>query len=183
MSMDKTMIGKSPTVIFAIHAEKKKTKWGVKLWVCADADPAHIYSFEVYTGKLDLGVEQNIAYNVIHLLKDLLDRGGTFYTDNFTLVPFSTRGSVPAEHVDQARSIFRNPFFQELWQLPKENQYFSTGILTCGWWLLSMDFQVCQPQKTRVLCYLKVHSSVRSRAATNRPMTAHCLSENSNEPA
>ena len=58
------------------------------MWVCADADTAYIHSFEVYTGKSDLGVEHGLAYNVVmRLLKDLLDSGRTFYTDNFYTSP------------------------------------------------------------------------------------------------
>ena len=53
------------------------------MWVCTDADTAYIHSFEAYihsfevcTGRLDLRVEHDLAYNdVMHLLRDLLDSG------------------------------------------------------------------------------------------------------------
>ena len=67
---------------------KKPTKWGVKVWVCSDAETAYIHSFEVYTGKSDLGTEHGLAYNVVmHLLQELLDSGRAVYTDNFYSSP------------------------------------------------------------------------------------------------
>ena len=141
VSMKKTMIVQSPTVIFAIHA-KTNTKWGVRLWVCADADTAHIHSFEVYTGKSDLGVEHGLAYIVMYLLKDLLDSGRTFYTDNFYTSPilYQDLRICASRTCRSNKKHFPKSIFPGAVAIAEGESVFQhCGSLTCGWWLDKRD--------------------------------------------
>ena len=88
VSVDESMIGTKARLSFLQYMPKKPTKWGVKVWVCADAKTGYIHSFEVYTGKSELGVEHGLAYSVVmHLMEDLMDSGRTMYCDNFYTSP------------------------------------------------------------------------------------------------
>ena len=71
MSIDESVIGTKARLSFFQYMPKKPTKWGVKVWVCSDAETPYIHSFEVYTGKSDLGTEHGLVYNVVmHLLQE-----------------------------------------------------------------------------------------------------------------
>ena len=88
VSIDESMIGTKARLSFLQYLPKKPTKWGVKVWVCADADTAYIYNFRVYTGKSDTNLEHGLAYRVVmNLLEDVMDSGRTLYTDNFYSSP------------------------------------------------------------------------------------------------
>ena len=66
---------------------KKPTKWGIKVWVCADAKTAYITTFSIYTGKTnDIG--KGLAYRVVmNLLQDYLGKHYKVYFDNFYTSP------------------------------------------------------------------------------------------------
>ena len=84
VSVDESMIGTKARLSFLQYMPKKPTKWGVKVQVCADAETGYIHTFDVYTGKSAMGIENGLAYSVVmHLVQDLLDSGRTVYTDNF----------------------------------------------------------------------------------------------------
>ena len=51
LSIDESMIGTKCRVPFLQYLPKKPTKWGIKVWVCADANTAYVQTFCVYTGK------------------------------------------------------------------------------------------------------------------------------------
>ena len=51
LSIDESMIGTKCRVPFLQYMPKKPTKWGIKVWVCADAKTACITTFSVYSGK------------------------------------------------------------------------------------------------------------------------------------
>lgn len=66
---------------------KKPTKWGVNVWVLAEAKTGYIYNFEVYTGKHEVP-ENGLAYGVVfRLMNDLLESGRVLYVDNFYTSP------------------------------------------------------------------------------------------------
>ena len=73
LSIDESMIGTKCRVPFLQYLPKKPTKWGIKVWVCADANTAYVQTLCVYTGK-DNDSEfagKQLAYRVVmKLLQD-----------------------------------------------------------------------------------------------------------------
>ena len=73
LSIDENMIGTKCRVPFLQYMPKKPTKWGINVWVCADANTAYVQTFCVYTGK-DNDSEfagKQLAYRVVmKLLQD-----------------------------------------------------------------------------------------------------------------
>ena len=69
---------------------KKPVKWGIKVWMCADAVTGYAHTFEVYTGADEVHSKhpRGVTYSVVmHLLEHLLDKGYTVYMDNFYSSP------------------------------------------------------------------------------------------------
>ena len=66
---------------------KRPTKWGIKVWVCADAKIAYITTFSIYTGKTnDIG--KGLAYRVVmNLLQDYVGKQYIMYFDNYYTSP------------------------------------------------------------------------------------------------
>ena len=67
ISIDESMIGTKCRVPFLLYMPKKLTKWGIKVWVCAEATTAYVSTFTVYTGKDNDDEYQGkgLAYHVV----------------------------------------------------------------------------------------------------------------------
>ena len=66
LSIDESMIGTKCRVPFLQYIPKKPTKWGIKVWVCADAKTAYVTRFCIYTGKEnDKYSGKNLSYRVV----------------------------------------------------------------------------------------------------------------------
>ena len=84
------MIGTKCRLSFIQYLPKKPVKWGIKVWVCADAVNGYIYTFDVYCGaNSSNAVSGNgVAYDVIFkLLEQCLRKGYTVYMDNYYSSP------------------------------------------------------------------------------------------------
>jgi len=68
---------------------KKPTKWGIKVWVRADAKTAYVSKFSIYTGKDndDNSGEQLAHCVVMKLLQPYLGKHYKVYFDNFLQAP------------------------------------------------------------------------------------------------
>ena len=87
ISVDESMIGTRGRLSFLQYLPKKPTKWGIKLWVCAESKTGYIYDFEVYTGQGDKS-EHGLAYRVVmSMVNDFLESGRVVYVDNFYTSP------------------------------------------------------------------------------------------------
>ena len=67
----------------------KQTKWGVKVWVLADARNGYVKKFEVYNGK-GKGNQSRVGLCsrvVLNLMEGLHNSGLHLYTDNFSTSP------------------------------------------------------------------------------------------------
>jgi len=93
LSVDEGMIPFKGRLSFKQYMKDKPVKFGVKMWIAADAVTAYCLNFEVYVGKhattfryLDrhFGLSGRV---VIELTKHLHNRGHTVYTDNFFTSP------------------------------------------------------------------------------------------------
>ena len=72
------------------YMKDKPVKFGIKMWVAADAVSAYCFNFEVYIGKNNDIVNKNLgmaANVVIGLTKSLEKKGYVIYTDNFYTSP------------------------------------------------------------------------------------------------
>lgn len=90
VSIDESMIGTKCRLSFIQYMPQKPTKWGLKVWVLADATTGYIYSFEVYTGTIsgESPHPKGLSYGVVMKLMDsCLNKGHTVYTDNFYSSP------------------------------------------------------------------------------------------------
>lgn len=67
----------------------KPTKWGIKVWVLADATNGYVKRLQVYTGK-DEGIQSGIGLCsrvVLGLVQGLETSGLHLYTDNYYTSP------------------------------------------------------------------------------------------------
>ena len=85
VSIDERMVQNKGRYSFRQYIKDKPTKWGMKLWVLADADTGYTYNFEVYTGKNGTAPSKlGLAYEVVmRLIKSLFGQGYRLFVDNF----------------------------------------------------------------------------------------------------
>ena len=143
VSIDESMIGTKCRLGFIQYMPKKPTKWGVKVWVFAEAKTGYIYNFEVYTGKHDVP-ENGLAYGVVfRLLNDLLESGRVLYCDNFYTSPhlfedLYEHGIFASGTVRTNRKEFPSSLVQH--RLARsESKFFYHGALTAGKWVDKRD--------------------------------------------
>jgi len=87
ISIDEMMIGTRCRVSFLQYLPKKPCKFGVKVWVLAEAKTGYVLQFQVYTGasdkKEDLG-SKGVAYRVVmELMEPYQGKGHRLFMDNF----------------------------------------------------------------------------------------------------
>lgn len=90
LSIDESIIGTKCRLSFIQYMKAKPTKWGVKVWICADSTNGYISSFEIYTGKDPANPlhPKGLAYDVVmHLLENYYGKGYFVFTDNFYTSP------------------------------------------------------------------------------------------------
>lgn len=69
---------------FRMFIPSKPGKYGIKIWVLADATNAYMYNAEVYIGKINGKPETNQGENVVkRLSQSILKTGRNITTDNF----------------------------------------------------------------------------------------------------
>ena len=67
------------------------TKWGVKVWVCADSWNGYISAFDIYTGKDPAKPlhPKGLGYGVVmHLMENHCGKDYSLYTNNFYTSPY-----------------------------------------------------------------------------------------------
>ena len=88
ISVDEQMIGTKCRVSFIQYMPKKPTKFGIKVWVLADSSNGYCSRFEIYTGKVEGGVDVGLPTRVVHNLSvDFRYQGYHLYFDNFYTSP------------------------------------------------------------------------------------------------
>ncbi len=118
VSIDESMIGTKCRIGFLQYLPKKPTKWGVKVWVMADAHSGYVHKFQIYTGREEsTNATHGLGYRVVMDLMDrLLDKGHILYCDNF-YTGFTCFGPAETQHI-------------YLWYSTSTRQGFSTGYKT-----------------------------------------------------
>jgi len=70
----------------------KPTKWGIKVWVMADAGTEYYCSLQIYIGEEGNDVEKGLASRVVNdLMEDYQGLGHQLYVDNFYTSPSYSR--------------------------------------------------------------------------------------------
>jgi len=85
ISVDEAMVPFKGRLGIKQYMKDKPVKWGVKLWVAADAVSAYCLNFEVYVGKQET-VRQTLGMSsrvVVEMVKHLEMKGHVIYTDNY----------------------------------------------------------------------------------------------------
>lgn len=86
LSVDESIIGTKCRLSFIQYMKAKPTKWGVKVWICADSTNGYITSFDIYTGKDPANPlrPKGLGYDVVmRLMKNYFGKGYFVFTDNF----------------------------------------------------------------------------------------------------
>ena len=89
LSVDERMVASKGRSGMTQYMKDKPTKWGMKLFVVADATNGYSFDFRMYTGKRHTPVIHGLAYDVVMQLVDttVLGTGYHVYTDNFYTSP------------------------------------------------------------------------------------------------
>jgi len=90
ITVDEAMIPFKGRLGMKQYMKDKPVKFGIKVWVLADAVTAYCYNFDVYIGKNAENVNKSLGLStkvVIALTKPLEMKGYEVYTDNFYTSP------------------------------------------------------------------------------------------------
>ena len=87
LSIDEMMIGTRCRISFLQYMPKKPCKFGVKVWVLAEATTGYVLGFQIYTGAASPDEEnasKGLAYRVVmHLMEPYQGKGHLLFMDNF----------------------------------------------------------------------------------------------------
>ena len=88
ISVDEQLVGTRCRIGFLQYMPAKPTKWGIKLWVLAEASSGFVGNFQVYTGAAD-GAVHGLSHRVVYdlLQPRWLNHGYSVFTDNFYTSP------------------------------------------------------------------------------------------------
>ena len=110
---------------------KKPTKWGIKVWVCADVRTSYVTKFSIYTGKEnDENAGKKLDYRIVmKLLKPYLGKHYKVYFDNFHTSPELCADLLKRRHILQGlfmlvSSQYDNlTFYQHFHHFPYQCKY------------------------------------------------------------
>ena len=84
VSIDERMVKNKGRYGFRQYIRDKPTKWGMKLWVLAEAATGYTYNFSVYLGRNTVNSAYGLSYDVvIGLIKSIENQGYSVFFDNF----------------------------------------------------------------------------------------------------
>ena len=86
LSVDEGMIGYRGRVSFRQYMPAKPNKYGIKVWMAADASNGYVLNFDVYLGKELDGRPRiyGLGYDVVHkLIRPFMNRNHHVFFDNF----------------------------------------------------------------------------------------------------
>jgi len=90
VTVDESMVPFKGRLSLKQYMKNKPVKFGIKIWVLADAVTSYCYNFDVYVGKNAEVVNENLGLAskvVIALTKTIEMKGYEIYTDNFYTSP------------------------------------------------------------------------------------------------
>ena len=84
LTIDEQLIGFRGRAPFCVHMKSKPDKYGLKVWVLADAENAYAFNSQIYLGKQGDTVEVGQARRVVHdLISPVTGTGRNVTFDNF----------------------------------------------------------------------------------------------------
>ena len=90
ISIDEMMISTRCRISFLQFIPKKPTRFGIKVWVCAEASSGYVLDFQVYTSASDekTGKRVSLGHKVVmKLMEPLQGKGHCLFIDNFYTSP------------------------------------------------------------------------------------------------
>ncbi|XP_022247948.1 piggyBac transposable element-derived protein 4-like, partial [Limulus polyphemus] len=141
--IDEQMLGTKGRISFKQYLPSKPTKWGIKLWVPAEAVTGYCLNFRIYSGKEGSAPSKNLASTVVMtLMEKYLGRGHSLFTDNFYTSPtlfdkLLSLGTYACGTCRKDRAHFPDMFPGKLKR--GESQFFSCGSMTAVKWTDKKD--------------------------------------------
>ena len=84
LSIDEMMVGTRCRISFLQYLPKKPTKFGIKVWVNAEAKTGYVLNFQVYTGSDPKTKEKGLSHRVVmDLMQPYLFKKHCLFIDNF----------------------------------------------------------------------------------------------------
>ena len=88
LSVDEMMIGTRCRISFLQYMPKKPTRFGIKVWVIAEAKTGYVLDFAIYTGAVDGKKTANLGQTVVlKLMEQYRGKGHCLFVDNFYTSP------------------------------------------------------------------------------------------------
>ena len=88
VSIDEMIIGTRCRVAFLQYMPKKPTRFGIKVWVLAEAKTGYVLDFQVYTGAEKDDNNKGLAYRIVNcLIQKYQGKNHLLYVDNFYTSP------------------------------------------------------------------------------------------------
>ena len=88
LSIDEMMIGTRCRIAFLQYLPNKPTKFGIKVWVIAEAKTGYVLGFQIYTGASQDDQSKGLAYRIVmDLIEPFVGKDHSLYTDNFYTSP------------------------------------------------------------------------------------------------
>ena len=84
LSIDEMMVGTRCRISFLQYLPKKPTKFGIKVWVNAEAKTGYVLNFQVYTGSDTKTKEKGLSHRVVmDLMRPYFFKKHCLFVDNF----------------------------------------------------------------------------------------------------
>ena len=141
LSIDEAMIPFKGRLGMKQYMRDKPTKWGIKVWVLADATNGYVSRLQIYTGRTNSVSAKGLSSRVVlELIRGLEDRHYTLYMDNFYSSPmlFLLLYEMEVNAVGTVRSTRK--FFPKSIEKPKSSpsgtmEYRSKGPILAYVWV------------------------------------------------
>ena len=89
LSIDEMMIGTRCRIAFLQYLPNKPTKFGIKVWVIAEAKTGYVLGFQIYTGASQDDQSKGLAYRVVmDLIEPFVGKEHSLYIDKFLYIFF-----------------------------------------------------------------------------------------------
>jgi hypothetical protein len=179
ISVDEAMIPFKGRLGMKQYMKDKPVKFGIKMWVAADAVSAYCVNFEVYVGKNDTAINRTFGLSsrvVIEITKFLELKGYVIFTDNFYASPqladyLFSRDTYLCGTVRTNRKGFPKPLVKSL----AEQRRLERGDFD---WLMCGPLLASFWKDNRIIYYLSTfHAPEDEQLRTNRKNKYGTLNE------
>ena len=133
LSVDEMMIGTRCRISFLQYLPNKPTKFGIKVFVAAEAKTGYVLAFRIYTGKVETSEARGSTHQVVvDLLEPYYGKNHIVFTDNFYTSPIlflelKRNGTYATGTIRQNRRNFPRVLLSSNNQLNFGNYRFATS--------------------------------------------------------